>query len=53
MTDAKPVTFTEAEKATFRESFDQFDADKSGTITNEEIGEVFKALGEAVPAYKV
>lgn len=53
MTDAKSVTFTAEEEASFRENFDHFDADKSGSITNDEIGEVFKALGEPVPAYKI
>ena len=31
----------------------QFDADKNGHITCAEIGEVFKALGESVPGYKI
>ena len=31
----------------------QFDADRNGHITVAEIGEVFKALGESVPGYKI
>jgi len=53
MSDPKAVKFNDEELASFRENFNHFDADKSGTITNEEIGEVFKALGEPVPAYKI
>lgn len=36
-----------------RQQFDQFDADGNGHITASEIGNVFKALGESVPGYKI
>lgn len=41
------------ERESIRASFDQFDADHNGHITVAEIGEVFKALGESVPGYKI
>lgn len=31
----------------------QFDQDGNGHITAQEVGNVFKALGEAVPGYRV
>ena len=31
----------------------QFDLDKNGHITSSELGEIFKALGESVPGYKL
>ena len=31
----------------------QFDADKNGHITSKELGDVFMALGESVPGYKI
>ena len=36
-----------------RWQFDLFDADSNGHITAFEIGNVFKALGEHIPAYKI
>ncbi|XP_065192722.1 plastin-2-like [Sycon ciliatum] len=47
------MSFTEEELAEFRSQFDTFDIDRNGHITCTELTDVFKALGESVPGYKV
>ena len=49
-----PVTFSPEEMQQYREIFDQFDADKSGTIDSKEVRNVLLAIGEKdVPGYRV
>ncbi len=43
------VEFTEAELAEFKQTFGEFDRDGSGSITTDELADVFKRLGENVP----
>ena len=42
------MAFTDEEKDTFKEAFNMFDADGSGTISTDELAAVFKKLGNEV-----
>jgi len=50
---AEGADFTEEQIKEFKATFAQFDADSSGSITVDELAEVFKRLGENVPGYKL
>eukprot|EP00944_MAST-04C_sp_MAST-4C-sp1_P000236 g236.t1 len=42
------MTFTDDEREAYKEAFSMFDADGSGTISTDELGAVFKKLGNEV-----
>ena len=49
--DLKPYDWTETMQAKVRDAFDLFDRDKSGSILEEDVGTVMRALG-AFPSEK-
>lgn len=51
--DWKSVSFTAEEMGEMEAIFKTFDKDGNGCVTTEELGEVFKSLGEDVPGYKL
>ena len=51
--DWKTITFSAEEEADFRKVFAEFDKDGNGNVTGDELGAVFKQLGESVPNFKI